>query len=114
MPDFEETFENTMKSKAALDIAHAFKLFTELTESGWPRDKAYQVAFLGIAVFHVPGLKPLPEPDPPFFSASSLYETVQKAHSHVSSLKTCIEKDLMFLKTLMKKEGISRQNRNRG
>jgi hypothetical protein len=105
MPDFEEIFENTMRSKAALDIAQAFKLFTELTESGWPRDKAFQVAFMGMAVFHVPGLKPLPEPDPPFFTASSLYETVQKAHSHVSNLKAYIEKDLMLLKAFMKKEG---------
>jgi hypothetical protein len=113
MPDFEETFENTMRSKAALDIAQAFKLFTELTKSGWPRDKAFQVAFMGMAIFHVPGLKPLPEPDPPFFSAASLYETVQKAHSHVSSLKTYIEKDLMFLKTIMKKEEIGRLKRNR-
>ncbi len=114
MPDFEETFENTMRSKDALDIMQAFKLFTELTESGWPRDKAFQVAFMGMAIFHVPGLKPLPEPDPPFFSTASLYEAVQKAHSHASNLKAYIEKDLMFLKTLMKKEGISKQNRNRG
>ena len=108
MPDFEEDFENTMKSKAALDIAHAFKLFTELTESGWPRDKAYLFAFMGIAVWHVPGLKPLPEPDPPFFSLPALYEAVKKTHFHVSNFKAHIEDDLTFLKTLIEKQGIGK------
>ena len=97
-----------MKSKAALDIAHAFKLFNELTESSWPRDKAFLLAFMGIAVWHVPGLKQLPEPDSPFFSLPALYEAVKKAHFHISSFKAHIEDDLTFLKALIEKQGIGK------
>jgi hypothetical protein len=108
MSKFEDDFENTMKSKDALDIAHALKMYYELMQNGWPRDKAFQVAIMGVAVWHVPGLKPLPEPDPPFFSVSVLYEEVKKAHSHVTNLKRQIESDINFLKMFMEKHGTDR------
>jgi hypothetical protein len=103
--EFEKDFENTMKSKAALDALRAVKQYSELIKSGWPRDKAFLVAFMGIQVLFIPGVKPLPEPDPPFFSLPALHEVVKKAHSHVSGLKKHIEADLAFLEAFIREQG---------
>lgn len=98
-----DNFEETMKSKVALDAVKHFRLYKELIENRWPSDKAFQVAFMGIPLFFIPGLKPLPEPDPPF-SLPALYQAVKKAHSHVSALKESIEDDLTFLDTFIRQQ----------
>ena len=76
MPSLED-LENTLKSKAALDAIEALRVYQELIESGWPHDKAFQVAFLGVQLIFIPGMKPVPEPDPPF-SLPALYRRSKK------------------------------------
>ena len=98
MSEFERDFQNTMRSKAALDAARAVEKYNELIKDGWPKEKAFLVAFMGVHVLFIPGVKPIPRPDPPFFSVRELYKSVEKAHSHVSQLKKNIETDLVFLK----------------
>ncbi len=58
---------------------------------------------MGIRLFHIPGLKPVPEPDPPF-SIESLYTVVKDAYANVSELRTEIKNDLDFLEKLMHEE----------
>ena len=103
MSNSDDTFQRTMQSKAALDAASAVKLYMELVENGWPSDRAFQVAFMGIKLTCIPGLKPLPEPDPPF-ALSSLYEAVKVAHANVSALKIRVEDDLKFLHGLIRQQ----------
>jgi hypothetical protein len=98
-----DNLENTLKSKAVLELLEAFRVYQELIENGWPPDKAFQVAFMGVQLIFIPGMKPLPEPDPPF-SLPALYQAVKEAHSHVSSLKESIEADLAFLEAFMNKQ----------
>jgi hypothetical protein len=103
--EFESAFENVAKSKAILDLARACRLYAELLEKGWPRDKAFLVAFMGIQIIYIPELKPLPEPDPPFFSVPALCQALKRVRSYVSGLKQHIEDELAFLETFPKEPG---------
>jgi hypothetical protein len=58
---------------------------------------SFLLAFMGVHILFIPGMKPIPGPDPPFISAKELYQAVEKAHTHVSKLKKHIEADLVFL-----------------
>ncbi len=101
----EDIFSKLAKSKAALDALKAFQTYQELIAQGWPSDKAFLVAFMGIQIFFSPEIKPIPKPCP-YFKASSLYEVVKEAYTDVSNLKLHIEKGLKYLKDYMEKEDI--------
>jgi hypothetical protein len=92
----EERYNDVVKSKAALDAARSYRRFMELLEAGWSREKAFQVAFMGVHLLEIPGLKPVPEPDPPF-EAESLVAALQVAHERVSLLLKDIEADMAFI-----------------
>ena len=92
----EERFRDVAKSKMALDAARSYRHFIELLEDGWPRDKAFLVAFMGVYLLDIPGLKPLPEPDPPF-ATESLVAALEVAHKRVSLLLKDIEGDIEFI-----------------
>jgi len=92
----EERFNDVAKSKTALDAARSYRRFMAMLEDGWPRDKAFQVAFMGVHLLEIPGLKPLPEPDPPF-ATDSLVSALQVAHKRLSLLLEDVESDIEFV-----------------
>jgi hypothetical protein len=98
-----DSFEKTMKSKAALDALNAVREYDKLIAAGWPKEKAFQVAFMGVHILFDPRIKPLPEPDPPF-SLEGLYQVVKEVQSHVSNLQRDVADDLAFLETLLQDE----------
>ncbi|WP_419176713.1 hypothetical protein [Desulfosediminicola sp.] len=100
----EERFHKTMKSKAALDAAAAVKQYHSLITAGYSPKDAFLVAFLGIHLLSIPGVKPLPEPDPPYFTLSSLYNAVKEAHANVNLLKKEIEVQLDYLERCINRE----------
>lgn len=91
-----ELFGRVMRSKAALDAAHSYKRYKELLDAGWDSDKAFLVAFMGVHLLEIPGLKPVPEPDPPF-ELASLRSAVKDARGHVARLLDSIDQDLKLL-----------------
>jgi hypothetical protein len=101
----EERFDRVMKSKAALDLMESIRTYDGLIAEGWPADKAFMVAFMGIMVWHVPGLKPIPRPDPPYFSVASLYKAAQQAEADIAAYHREFSAQLEFLKGVMKKYG---------
>jgi len=101
----EETFEKTMKSKAVLDLMESIETYDKLIAEGWPRDKAFMLAFMGIAVLHIPGMKPIPRPDPPYFSVAALYQAAQQAESAIAAYHRHFTAKLKSLEGLAKKYG---------
>ena len=100
-------FSETMRSKAAIEAAKAYRKYCELRDAGWPSDQAFLVAFMGVHLFFVPELKPLPEPDPPF-ELKSLQAELKVARKRVVRLLKDIEADLAFLKAHRPKPGAKR------
>ena len=94
-------YRDAARSKAAIEAAKAYRKYQQLIENGWPSDKAFQVAFLGVMLLFIPGLKPLPEPDPPF-ALDGLRDALKSAHSDVKVLLKDIETDLAFLEGRMR------------
>jgi hypothetical protein len=101
----EEIFEKTMKSKAILDMMESCETYDRLLAEGWPPDKAFMVAFMGIAVLYIPGMKPIPRPDPPYFSAASLLEAAQQAESAIADYHRKFRAELKSLESFVKKHG---------
>lgn len=93
----EDRFDDVAKSKKALDAAKSYRRYMELLQDGWSRDKAFLVAFMGVHLLEIPGLKPRPEPDPPF-ATESLVAALEVAHKRVSLLLEDIQSDIAFIR----------------
>jgi hypothetical protein len=99
MANIEETFERTMKAKAAIDAARAVKRFNELVKSGVDPTTAFLQVFCGVYYL----VSPIPRPD--YLSTmSDLYYATKEAHSHLTLLKDEAEEAMAFLEELMKHE----------
>jgi len=99
MATIEETFERTMRSKAAIDAANAVKRFHELVKSGVDPTTAFLQVFCGV-YYLVP---PVPRPDY-LLTVSNLYDATKEAHAYVAQLKDEAEEAMAFLEELMKHE----------
>jgi len=101
----EQTFEKTMKSKTILDLIESVEAYDKLITEGWPADKAFMLAFMGIAVLHIPGMKPIPRPDPPHFSVAALHQAAQQAEPAVAAYHKQFRAELKSLAGFANKYG---------
>jgi hypothetical protein len=90
-------YRDASRSKAAIEAVKAYRKYQKLLGEGWPADKAFQVAFLGVMLLFMPELKPLPRPDPPF-EIASLHKALTSAHADITRLLKDVENDLAYLK----------------
>jgi hypothetical protein len=95
MATIEETFERTMKSKAAIDAAQACKTFHELLKDGVAPTTAFLQVFCGV-YYAVP---PVPRPD--YSTVGELYAATKEAHSYLTQLIGEAEEAMAFLKEPM-------------
>jgi hypothetical protein len=81
MATIEETFERTMRSKAAIDAAQALKTYHELLEDGVDPTTAFLRAFCGVHIL----VPKFPRPD--YSTVRELYTATKEAHAYVTQLK---------------------------
>jgi len=96
----EETFEQTMKTKAVLDLYRAYKLFQDLLENGVDRETAFLQAFMGV-YYLVP---PVPRPDYAITQVGDLYDAVKESHVYLAQLLQESKDALAFLEAHMNGE----------
>jgi hypothetical protein len=95
-------FEQTMKGKAAIDAARAYKLYLQLIKNGHDPQKAFLIAFTGLKIIDIPGIQPVPEPDPPL-KVRALYQSLQEVHTNVVRLEASIKAELKFFEPKIEK-----------
>jgi hypothetical protein len=97
MSNGEDTYYETMKTKAVLDLFRAFKRFQELVKSGVDSGTAFLQAFMGV-YYAVP---PVDRPDY-IMTIDELYNAMKETHSHLSQLNQETEDALAYLEAYMK------------
>jgi hypothetical protein len=102
MPDIRETFERTMRSKAAIDAYTNYKKYRELIDSGRDPDTAFLQVFMGIYVLVPKEDRPDVVTYPRSMTLGELHGELKQAHAHYSSMMDEASEGTDYLQLLLK------------